>query len=648
MRRPLVRASVAGASGPQWSVTSVGLEQIVIAFHGENDALLPGETVMLLLEEGSRRLGPYVVQVDAVDALGTVCRFSHLALESAREMVRLAELVQPLPSIAGGTREHVRERSRIRSMLQALAANECRGFVRGGSPGGFSIVGYDQGEDELVCAFDGGELVNAPFFLEIEGYSSMYWLPVLDASGPSTARRIPLPDTMTRRRLRRGRRARVARTVLRYSHPVLQRVVERPVTNVSHHGLAFSMDDDDLFSPSMQLEDVEVVYDFSKVVRFRARVCSVARTGGVLCCGLSVELGSVSSLDHWSGLVESWLHPTTKSRAIGAEPLWELFTASGYFDLSGRTAGEFESQRSAFERASAQLQSSPAIGCQVVFPAPDERELHATLSLLKTYTHAWLGFHMAKRPGRVLGDATARQMLRAIHLHAYEHASVDPALRWFLGYVQEGTRFSRLVHQDFAARHADEGAAAVVPFRAMKTTTDPRPVETHGTRASPASEFDVRRVLRQVAGTRSPAYVDALDLEPQRFRMHELTAAWRAAGLERERELFVVRHDDRLLAAAVSECASTGLHLYGLLDCVRIFTFESDWQRGRDALLELCRQWFEVRGRDSFAVLLEGSEPEVIPGFVDLGLANLTIVSAELLGDLLEHVYEVTAPGHVA
>ena len=134
----------------------------------------------------------------------------------------------------------------------------------------------------------------------------------------------------------------------------------------------------------------------------------------------------------------------------------------------------------------------------------------------------------------MIGGVTRRQMLREVHLHAYENTSLDSDLRWLLGYVQEGTRFSKLVHQDFAALHAETGESAVVPFRAMQSKTTPLHSRfgTKGLFVGEATEIEVRRVLSEIAKTSPHAYVDALDLVPERFGMIGVSKLWKAAGLE--------------------------------------------------------------------------------------------------------------------
>jgi hypothetical protein len=63
------------------------------------------------------------------------------------------------------------------------------------------------------------------------------------------------------------------------------------------------------------------------------------------------------------------------------------------------------------------------------------------------------------------------------------------------------------------------------------------------------------------------------------------------------------------------------------------------------ALLDAARVWFSERGRPAFVYLAEDDPPAEL-GLLsaqDMGSADATVTPTELLPDLLEHMWEVTA-----
>jgi benzoate-CoA ligase family protein len=592
-----------------------------------------------LKDHVKQRLAPfkYPRSVEFVDTLP----------RTATGKVRRCELRQGTEDLG----ENVERGARVREVLRALAGNRAQGLLRTheSAPTPAALLDFDEHHDELVVRLSTAAADAGPGRLELRSYVATYSLPVEPHAAAGGELRLALPTSLVRCRRRSGQRAPAHELCLRVPEASgVAGPLELSVKDIGHRGLGVWLHaPSSAWEPGTRLRALELSGK-DRRVRFDAEVRSLIHAQGRVGCGLCVDVTSLSDRLAWNALVDPLLHPSTRSRPEQRAALWQLYVASGYLELSGHAPTQFERRRAEFEHASEILRQNPELGCQIVFPGSHPGELLASLSLLKTHAHAWFGFHMAKRPGRVFGRTSGREILREIHLHAYEHAAIDPDLRWLLGYVQPKTRFTRLVHQDFAARHADADKAAVIPFRALRRDVRAGerrlPAARGNARARSAEASERESVLSHIARHFPAAYVEALDLVPERFEFASLSAAWATAGLERERGLIVVERGRRLVAAAVLETATAGLHLYGLLDSARLYALSGEWKPELDLLMDACSEWFERHGRREFVVLLDGSEGEALPDLRDLGPASLTVVHASLLGDLLEHVYEVTAP----
>ena len=123
----------------------------------------------------------------------------------------------------------------------------------------------------------------------------------------------------------------------------------------------------------------------------------------------------------------------------------------------------------------------------------------------------------------------------------------------------------------------------------------------------------------------------------------------RAAGFDRDRDVIVARRGGRPIAAAVLELGERGVHLFNLLDVVRMYAIAEGGEAVFHALLDEARGWYARRGRDRFVYFAESGDPETwrLAGLRDLGPAYQCVVSDAVLPDLLDHIYEFTAPADV-
>jgi hypothetical protein len=103
------------------------------------------------------------------------------------------------------------------------------------------------------------------------------------------------------------------------------------------------------------------------------------------------------------------------------------------------------------------------------------------------------------------------------------------------------------------------------------------------------------------------------------------------------------------MAAGVFEATSDGVHVFGLLDCARLFALQEGGEAAFAFLLDAARPWFVDRKRGSFVYLAEGEQPRLEQlGAHDMGTVDATVTPIALLPDLLEHLWEVTESGPIA
>jgi hypothetical protein len=548
-------------------------------------------------------------------------------------------------------REVIEADERKREILSMLARYGSHGIIRlDDFPIGTARL-VEDGENSVAWEIRGPDVV-APVHVEFYGYNSIFILEFDEGDCRGGSFAPVLPTRITRLRNRIYRRAPAPRGIsVQFTHPLWSDLhVDRGLREISVHGLSFSTKPaEDLLYPGLVIEQA-VLSVAGRRVQFSAEVKlpAGASSDGHQYCGLRIFPASAKDESVWRSIVEQHLHPTTR-RSTSWSAMWQLYEKAGYFNLSDKTPNSFDELARSFTSTSKQLLRAPEIGCHIVWDEGNTRsDVQAAMSMLKVYTRAWIVFQLAKVSGPTREGAASRAVLRDLHVRCYEHAQRDPDLRWLIGIIQVKPVWSRAVHYDLPERYVAMGKAAIVRFRAMQfpsLSTAYKPPE--GLSVDRATTKEIALLLTAISHIRPSAYREALDLVQDRFDLTGVAAAWRIHGLDRRREVLVARDGHRTLAAAIVESADNGLHLFGLFDSVRLFALSSDGERAYAALLAAAQRWYGTIGKGHFVAFLEDGvnvQARSLVGAEDLGLADFVALSSEHLPELLEHVYEITAP----
>jgi hypothetical protein len=372
--------------------------------------------------------------------------------------------------------------------------------------------------------------------------------------------------------------------------------------------------------------------------------------GGAHACGVRLSSQDPKQLLRWRELMHTLLHPRIRRGAGLVRETWELYQRAGYLELSAKEPEQFTRIREPFERVAWLLDAAPEVGCHMAWQA-ESGAVEASMAGLKVYGASWLILQLAKVSGPTSDGVPSRRVLRDINEAVYEHAQhFDPDLRWMTMLLQVKRVWSRLAYFETPKRLELAGMACIVRNRVLELSTQPEPPAPAqpGLDLAPATPEEVDALVEHLARTRPKSYLEAQDLTRQTISMLNVRKAWGRAGLTRERQVLAARRDGKLVAAAILESADEGLHLFRLLDAVRLFTLAEGGERAFTPLLEAAREWYRARGRPAFVCYLEEDRPSPPPGelprHADLGLADLCILPASHLPEQLEHIRHITAP----
>ncbi|WP_375755718.1 hypothetical protein [Corallococcus exercitus] len=483
--------------------------------------------------------------------------------------------------------------------------------------------------------------------VEVFGHGCVYRMLLSGETAEPGTWVTPLPRQLLRVRRRAHRRA-PAPPDLRMRLPLpgwLGR--ERGAVDVSLRGLSLRLGAGERLSPGRVLQPIELRTPGGEAVSLRGEVRHVSdRADGELQCGLQVTPLTVEDAERWQALVARALHPTTRTDGALAEEHWRLFIDSGYFNLAGRSAEDFEAQRRSFVELGRQAGAMGTVLTEVVWPS--ERGVEATLSAMKPYRSVWMVHQLARRQDATRFERLRGQMLRDVYVRCVEHAQRDPGFRWLAAYIESTVPFTYRSHVGFADRMAATGRTLLLPMRMIDVECAHAPASpVTGLELGPATEAERRLLVERIALTRPACYAEALDLRLETLDLRDAARAWQAVGLERERHLLVAREGAKPVAVAVLEAGPPGTNPFGLLDSVRLFALSPRAQQAYPALLDGARRWFAHRGRDGFTFLAEEAGDVEAAGLHDPApdaKPFLWLIPADLASEFLEHIHEQTAP----
>lgn len=435
------------------------------------------------------------------------------------------------------------------------------------------------------------------------------------------------------------------------------RAAIRDVHDVSRHGIAFAVSASrDVMAVGSQIHDVTI--DWQSRLRVRAtltlRHVSEDFGEGRRIAGATLTFASQEDAEHWDTEVGKLLAPRTRIGGSWTGDIWELFDKSGYFGLSEKSEAHFLPLRDTFVAASRKLARAPQLGAQVVWPS--SRGVEASVALVALNHHAAFLFHVARRHGNPPEGTTGRQILYEIYERALTWLHRSSFVRWLVVWVQDAGSFSKRLHLDFTERHADGERCCIVPFRTLELPVDFEPTsrdrlitasggvitETPPWLVRPAADHELESIAMHAAARYPPAFCEAMELRPP-FDRH--WSEWDDTALMRGRDVVVAERDGVVRAAAIIECAEDGIHLFGLLDALRIVPLGAWDEDAATALLQHGRRLFEQLGKRAFIYCCDPERPPSTwpTDAVDLGLTHCTVFStAELLPQFNEHLWELT------
>ena len=328
------------------------------------DALERERPLRVFLDGAGACIGPLTGELRWNDTLGRGSalgiQLMDVSTQQGRQILSLLEDVlrrggaepvsSPLP-----VQEELSQPERILTVLRSVAAVSNKGVLR---QSGRTVrvvlerVDAEKGQMYWHCAGPCAAWGAPPHELEVVGYNSAYRMRVAHSTLEGEWLVTPLPERLWRVRHRWHRRAAAPEGLkARFEHPLWKELGtrEREVVDVSYSGLGLSMDAGDLVFPGLFMPvRLETARGEGIELSCEVRHVTVSQVTGRRVCGLEARPRTEQDTVRWMALVGQALGPSTRPGAAMLEPLWELYQASGYFHLAGKSPDQFNALRRDF------------------------------------------------------------------------------------------------------------------------------------------------------------------------------------------------------------------------------------------------------------------------------------------------------------
>ena len=432
----------------------------------------------------------------------------------------------------------------------------------------------------------------------------------------------------------------------RFDHPLLQgRHLACPVVDIGEGGMCLEGDAaEDALPPGLPLQALRMVLPngVETVLHGTIRSVRLAReTGGHR---FGIEFGPGHADEGWDRFVLGQLLPDAGLlRPAEVEQVWELFDRTGY--LKEKDPALLIRRREPFQRSWRRLAAAPQLGAGIVV-----RERQALRGAM-FYTHAWPGTYLLHHLAldlRAAGDGLGPAAVAGeVYRYVYHLCRRMPDLRHAVGLFNVRSSWWRFLFDEFHEQGPPPDWYSIDRLRLMEAPARAAAAGTAaGARLSVSRLHDaaVDAVERAACRVLPRLVTSALALAPLDPTLATLDDEFRGLGLRRTREVWIVQREGRLLGAAIADCASPGINIFGLLDAVQLVpadegTDEPAWP---SALLAAVAERRCAAGADTLGVLVPAEQPgpPLPSAFVEVATLKRWTAARELLPLYLTYLDE--------
>ncbi len=361
-----------------------------------------------------------------------------------------------------------------------------------------------------------------------------------------------------------------------FRHPFTGKKSYLAVANISVAGICVEeFFDHAQLLPSMIIPEITLEIANSFVLTCRAQVLyrNVVRTEGersIVHCGIvfldmnSADQVQLSAIVHQS--VDEKLRVCS---SVDMEGLWRFFFETGFIYPSKYLS--LEAHKDEFKRTYEKLYlESPSIARHFLYQ--DKGQIFGHMSMLRYYSNSWIvHHHAASRDGYGLaGVSVLDEMGRFtndVHFHPSAH------MDYLICYYRPDNRFPSRVFGNATRDIADPKGSSIDAFAYLWL---PAEAQSAAFQLFPAREEDLSELSRRYETVSGGLLLDALDLGSVVESDPGLSGEYLAQGFKRERHVFCLKLDGKLMAVLLLTISDLGLNLSNLTNCIHVIVLEPE------------------------------------------------------------------------
>ncbi|HUW70446.1 MAG TPA: PilZ domain-containing protein [bacterium] len=370
----------------------------------------------------------------------------------------------------------------------------------------------------------------------------------------------------------------VPAATIRFDHPLTGKRVFLKTENISGTGLCVEeFLESSVLVPGLIIPEIIVEIANNLVLGCRAQVLyrNVVRTDNgrpsVRCGIVFLDMQPVDQVRLTALIHQSVDEKLRVCSSIEMDELWRFFFESGFIYPSKYLS--LQARKEEFKKTYRRLYlESPSIARHFFFL--DKGQIYGHMSMLRAYSNSWIiHHHAASRTGNSLaGVMVLDEMGRFtndVHLHPSAH------MDYLMSYYRRENHFPAKVFGNVAQDVANPKGSSLDTFGYLWpsafTETDSEPFQLF-----PARQDDLAELARWYESISGGLMLDALDLGMVSGIDSELSAEYVRQGFKRERQVFTLKLNGKVLAVLLLTVSDIGLNLSNLTNCIHALVLESE------------------------------------------------------------------------
>ena len=362
---------------------------------------------------------------------------------------------------------------------------------------------------------------------------------------------------------------------INFSHPLTRKRVNLTISDIS--GSGFSLEEDfenSLLLPGLIIPNLKIELTSGQELQCKSQV--IYRTsldGETVKCGLAfIDMSIKDQIRLTSFLLQAYNRNAHVCTKINIDDLWDFFFETGF--IYPKKYFYIHANRDKFVDVYKKLYEQDS-DIAINFTYQDRGKIYGHMSMFRFYDKTWIIHHHAADSAKrsKAGLVVLEQIGRYINEF---HRLPSTQMHYVSCYFRPDNKFPNLVFGG-AARNSSEGCT-VDQFAYMyldkKDLRDNLPEKWS---LSPTSISDLSELINFYEERYDGLTLKALDIDPTKTACDKkINKDFHAYGFKRERYLYSLKDQDKLVAVFMVCVTELGLNLSDLTNCIHAFVIVPD------------------------------------------------------------------------